>query len=190
MGDKGNRLAERSRFVELVPQHVSVMKRTAISLVGLADAEDAAQEAILRAWQTWESLNDEGAVRAWLLRITVNVCLQWRRGWLGKRIARTQPLTEDDNDTLVATLSEDPGASDHTGSLDIRSALNRLSAEERVVIVLRFYVDMDSEQAGAALGIPAATFRTRLRRALIALRREMSGSSQSNSSVVEGRRHG
>lgn len=149
------------------------MRRAASSLVGPDDAEDAAQEAILRAWQTWDTLRDEVAARAWLTRITVNVCLQWRRGWLGKRIARTEPLDDGAGEIYVAPLGMDPGASDHTGALDIRAALNRLDADQRLVIVLRFYTDLDSTEAGAALGIPAATFRTRLRRALMALRAEM-----------------
>lgn len=187
--DRGRSLAEKSRFATLVPQHVSAMKRAAISLVGPADAEDAAQEAILRAWQMWDSLNDEAAVRAWLLRITVNICLQWRRGWLGKRLARTQPLDEADGDLYVAPLSDDPGASDHTGALDIRAALNRLDAEQRLVLVLRFYLDMDSHEAGAALGIPAATFRTRLRRALLALREAMNQDAIGGTREGEEQRH-
>ena len=182
-------MVDRSRFVELVSQHIAVMKRTAISLVGLADAEDATQEATLRAWQTWDSFREEAAARAWLLRITVNVCLQWRRGWLGKRAALTQPLTDLESVEYVAPLSADPGASDHTGALDIRSALNRLAPEHRLVIALRFYADMNSNEAAAALGVPAATFRTRLRRALIALRAEMGQSDAPDSKPAEEPRH-
>lgn len=185
--DKGRKLAERGRFAELVPQHIPVMRRTAIALVGLADAEDAAQEAILRAWQTWDSLNEEVAVRAWLLRITVNVCLQWRRGWLGKRLARTQPLSQGDEEVYFAPLSYDPGTSDHTSSLDIRLALSRLATEQRLAITLRFYAGMDSTEAGSALGIPAATFRTRLSRALAALRAEMEHGALPDAAAEEQR---
>ncbi len=182
-------MADRREFVALITPHIGAMKHAAISLVGMDDAEDAAQEAILRAWQTWDTLKDAGATRAWLVRITVNVCLQWRRGWLGKRIARTEPLDDGDGDIYVAPLSIDPGASDHTGAMDIRSALNRLDADQRLIIVLRFYTDLDSTEAGAALGIPAATFRTRLRRALVALRNEMNQGATVGVETGEERDH-
>jgi DNA-directed RNA polymerase specialized sigma24 family protein len=67
------------------------MMRVAAALVGLADAEDAAQEALMRAWQAWKTLRDVDAVRPWLLRITVNVCRQWRRGNFGRHATLSSP---------------------------------------------------------------------------------------------------
>ncbi|HEV8190260.1 MAG TPA: sigma factor [Ktedonobacterales bacterium] len=69
-------------FAALVPQHTDAKLRVASALVGSADAEDAAQEAVVRAWDTWR---DASAVRPWLLRITANVCRQWWRGGFGRR---------------------------------------------------------------------------------------------------------
>src|SRR6185436_6617048 len=65
-----------------------VMICVAAALVGPADAEDAAQEASVRAWRSWDELRDREAVRSWLLRITVNVCHDWLRGRFGTRIRR------------------------------------------------------------------------------------------------------
>lgn len=155
-----------------IAPHLPIMLRAAAALVGMAEAEDAAQEAILRAWQSWRTLRDAGALRSWLLRITVNICRDWQRGRFGSRRARTQPLLADD-ELPLALLGDDPGASDATGALDLRHEINRLDADLRVIVVLRYYAEMDATEIGAALDLPPATVRTRLRRALARLRERL-----------------
>jgi len=103
------------------------------------------------------------------------VCQDWQRGRFGTRRARTLPLLDADGGPPLALLGTDPGASDHTGALDLRAAINRLDADLRVVLVLRYYAAMDATEIGAALGIPPATVRTRLRRALLMLRERLDG---------------
>jgi RNA polymerase sigma-70 factor (ECF subfamily) len=162
-------MAERQRFATLVPPHTRDMLRVAAALVGVSEAEDAAQEALLRAWEAWPELRDEGAVRSWLLRISANVCYQWQRGTFGRNRRLTDPLP-DDNDGTTALLEPDPGASGPTIALDVRHAVNQLDPRMRIVVVLRYYAGMDASEIGLALGMPAATVRTRLRRALETLR--------------------
>jgi RNA polymerase sigma-70 factor (ECF subfamily) len=65
---------DRAYFAAHIPLHITTMVRVAAALVGVADAEDAVQEALMRAWQGWPGLRDRAALRGWLLRITVNVC--------------------------------------------------------------------------------------------------------------------
>jgi len=169
----------RDRFIALLPNHADAMLRVAAALVGTADAEDAAQEAILRAWQAWPTLREQGAIRAWLLRITVNVCRDWRRGRFGTRQRLTESLSASAYEgaevgasvgASFATPGADPGASDYAAALDLRSALRTLDDDLRAIVALRYYAGMDATMVGAALGIPPATVRTRLRRALALLR--------------------
>ncbi len=163
-------------FAALAPLHMTTMLRVAAALVGVADAEDAAQEALVRAWQAWPSLRDKAAFRSWLLRITVNVCRDWQRGRFGTSRRRMEPLDAAGADDLTAVIGADPGASDHTAALDLRAALRHLDSEYRVVVALRYYVGMDASEVGAALGVPPATVRTRLRRALALLREHLNAS--------------
>jgi RNA polymerase sigma-70 factor (ECF subfamily) len=163
-------------FAALAPLHIATMLRVAAALVGVADAEDAAQEALMRAWQGRSSLRDAAAFRPWLLRITVNVCRDWQRGRFGTSRRLLEPLDTSETVGLAAALGSDPGASDHTAALDLRAAITRLDPDYRVVVALRYYVGMDATEAGAALGVPAATIRTRLRRALALLREHLSAS--------------
>jgi RNA polymerase sigma-70 factor (ECF subfamily) len=165
-------------FVALVPLHTAAMLRVATALVGAADAEDAAQEAVVRAWQAWETLRDPAALRPWLLRITVNVCRQWQRGGFGRRMRLVETLPEESGE-LLAALEASPGSSDHTGALDLRRAVNELREELQVIVALRYYAGMDATEVGDALGIPPATVRTRLKRALGILRERMTGNRTS-----------
>ena len=155
---------ERADLDAQLEAHKRVMICVAAALVGPADAEDAAQEASLRAWRSWDALRDAEAIRSWLLRITVNVCHDWLRGRFGTRVRRTESLDAAGVD--IARLDLDPGRTHHAAALDLRGAINCLEEPLRVAVVLRYYADLDSAEIGAALSVPAATVRTRLRRAL------------------------
>jgi RNA polymerase sigma-70 factor, ECF subfamily len=167
---------QSSDFAAIVPLYATAILRVAAALVGPADAEDAAQEAIMRGWQAWPTLRDSGAARSWLLRITVNVCRDWQRGRFGTRRRLTEPLADDEAIPL-ALLGGDPGASDHANAMDLRGAIDTLDETLRLVVVLRYYSGMDATEVGAILGIPPATVRTRLRRALRMLRGRMSAAN-------------
>ena len=184
-------MAEAGDFAEVAPRHTAAMLRVAAALVGRADAEDAAQEALTRAWQAWETLRDPDAVRPWLLRITVNVCRQWQRGGFGRRVRATEPLPEDEEEYgPLALLDADLGTSDHTGSLDLRAAINGLESELRTIVALRYYGGMDATEIGLALNTPPATVRTRLRRAVALLRDGLGASAPHHLRQPEEDPHG
>jgi len=148
--------------------HLPILIRAASALVGFADAEDAAQEALLRAWHAWPELQELAAVRRWLLRIVYNVCLDWQRGRFGTHRRRTESLT--DTTALPGLFDDDPGSSDHATSLDLRQAITALDEPLRQVIVLRFYAGLDATEIGAALTVSPNTVRSRLQRALTQLK--------------------
>src|SRR5215469_9660855 len=121
---------QHERFAPLVLPHTQAMARVAAALIGLADAEDAAQEALMRAWNSWTALREEGAVRSWLLRITVNVCHNWRTGHFGTNRSRTQPLdTESDEAIAPPLVGVGPGTTEHATALDLRLAVMSLSGD-------------------------------------------------------------
>ncbi|HEU5347266.1 MAG TPA: sigma-70 family RNA polymerase sigma factor [Ktedonobacterales bacterium] len=162
------------RFAPLVTPHTATITRMAAALVGIPDAEDAAQESLMRAWRAWPGLREADSTRAWLLQITVNVCRTWR--------ARSQSHGGMDHlDTMIpveGASSITLGASDHVNALDMRQALLTLSDDLRQIIALRFYIGMDSTEIGELLKASPATIRTRLRRALFQLRRALDDGRQ------------
>jgi RNA polymerase sigma-70 factor (ECF subfamily) len=162
---------EYERFASLVGPHTDAMARVAGALVGVADAEDAAQEALMRAWRAWPSLREPGAVRTWLLRITTNVCRNWQAGHFGTHRRATQSLDDATSQELLYRVGvSGPGNSDHAAALDLQGAVASLGEELRHVVALRFYAGMDATEIGELLDTPPATIRTRLRRALMLLR--------------------
>lgn len=181
--------ADLKQFLTLVERQTPVLLKVTASLVGFADAEDAAQEAVLKAWRARAELRDSGKLRPWLLRIAINVCREWQRGRFGQRL-RTQIALLDTGDTQRPLLSDegDPGTSERAAGLDLRQAIAALEDELRLAVVLRYYGGMDSSEIGVALGIPAATVRTRLRRALTLLRQQLRDSGPMP--VVERREGG
>ena len=177
-------------FCVLLDAHAATLTRIAAALVGLNDAEDAAQEAVVRAWRAWPALRERTAARSWLISITINVCRDWLRGRFGQRRRLTESLTgANDEPRPIAQLDADPGASDHAAALDLRHAISTLDEELRTIVALRYYAGMDSTTIGAALGIPAATVRTKLRRALGLLRERLGGAAApATDTDTEGRR--
>ena len=159
-------------------RHGEAARHVALALIGPADAEDAAQEALVRGWQAWATLRDPAAIRPWLLRITVNICRDWRRGRYGTHQRLREPLEEADLRPLAFIVSH-PGASFHTAALDLRNAVNQLDEPLRVVVALRYYAGLDATEIGEAIGIPASTVRGRLSRALAILRASLRESGDS-----------
>jgi RNA polymerase sigma-70 factor (ECF subfamily) len=175
---------EHERFSALVTPHSDAMARVAASLVGLADAEDAAQEALMRAWRAWPAFREEGAVRAWLLRITTNVCHNWQTGRYGAQRRATQSLDDAMSSALLQRASATgPGSVAHADALDLQRAIAALSDDLRAVVALRFYAEMDATEIGALLDAPPATIRTRLRRALTLLRDALDSSASAATSA-------
>jgi len=168
---------EADEFAEVARANAEAVLRVAAALVGPADAEDAAQEAILRGWLAWGQLRDRAAARPWLLRIAVNLCHDWRRGRFGTHRRRTEPLPDADLRPF-AQLGTQPGAGAHAAALDLRRAIDGLDEPLRLVVVLRYFAGLDATEIGAALGAPPATIRTRLRRALALLRDELADSGE------------
>ncbi|HEX8997472.1 MAG TPA: sigma-70 family RNA polymerase sigma factor [Ktedonobacterales bacterium] len=161
-------------FAPLVTAHLTAMLRVARVMVGADDAEDVAQEAITSAWRHRSDLRDIAAVRTWLLRITVNTCHNWQRS-CNKRAGRYALSLSEEPLLPEGLYTSDPGASDHAIRLDLRHAIASLEAESQQLIALRYFAGLDSTEIGAMLGIPPATARTRLRRALILLRERLNG---------------
>jgi RNA polymerase sigma-70 factor (ECF subfamily) len=126
-----------------------------------ASAEDAVQEAAIKAWRKLPSLRDRSAIEPWFLSIVANQCRSVRRGrWWS--VVKFPELRND-------SPAEDQNAS----ALDLDRALDRLSQEERVPLLLHFYMDMTFEQVGTVVGISMTAARSRIYRALDRLRTDL-----------------
>ena len=157
---------ERDAFERLLRPELPGLYRLSGYLLCDADAaEDAAQEAVLRAWRAFPSLRDHEQFRPWLQRIAANVCRdQGRR----RRVVKFVPLAGGRDELLAA----DP----FRASLDrmaIGRAVAALSREHREVVVLRYLLDLSNEEIADRLAVPSGTVKSRLHYAFAALRRSL-----------------
>ena len=136
------------------------LRAVAASTGNMTLAEDQTAEAFARAWASWRKVRRHPAPRAWVVRTALNAGASWWR-----RCRKETALT-----------SHDVAAADSAGTgLDtaVLTALRRLPARQREVIVLRVLLDLDIDATARQLGLAQGTVRAHLSRAMTALRHEL-----------------
>jgi len=133
----------------------------AVMLDDRSSAEDAVQEASIKAWRKLRQLRgDSRSLRPWFLSIVANEC----------RMARRQRwwsvLKLPDIASVVSTPEQ--GATS-----DLKAALLRLSPEERLPLVLHFYLDLPLDEVARALRVSPAAAKSRIYRAAKRLRSDL-----------------
>lgn len=131
------------------------------------DAEDAVQEALTRAWRQRRSCRTPEAPLPWLLQITRNESLRL----LGRR--RQRQGHESPEPSRHELRADEPGPEARVGELDLARAMAFLQPEERVLIGLRYVMDLTQPAAARALGLPEGTAKVRLHRIRARLRAEL-----------------
>jgi RNA polymerase sigma factor (sigma-70 family) len=160
---------DAAAYEEIVHRYQQVAFRTAYVITGsAAEAEDAAQEAFVKAYRALASFRPGAEPRPWLLRIVANearnrVRSTGRRHQLELRIAEGfRPGGAAPSPEAVAVAAEDRRR--------LLSLVNELGDEDRRVIASRYFLELSGEETAAALGIAEGTVKSRLSRALSRLR--------------------
>ncbi len=158
-----SKAGDKESFSRLIQPHLAAGYRLANAMLDDSGvAEDVLQESTLRAWRGVRGLASGSAVRSWFLAIVANRARTTRqRSWWS---------------VLVLPLSSAvhrPGENEIEERMDLMHAVRGLRPEDRVVVVLRFYEDMNSTEIAEVLGITASTVRSRIRKALSRLRIEL-----------------
>ncbi len=127
------------------------------------EAEDIAQDSMLRAWRRRATLRDGAARKSWLATIVRHEAL--------REFARKRPSPTDTIE--VAHGSDDERVLATVERADLHAALERLSKRDRQLVRLRYDEDMTQEAIARRLGIPLGTVKVRLHRVRAKLRREI-----------------
>ena len=157
----------------LLEEHGREIQSVAYLILGdRALAEDVTIETLLTAYDRGGSIRDEGALRAWLLRVATNKALTMRR-----TTARVADLS-------VLPVRPAPGdlAGDATDRVVLLGAVATLPIQMRAAVVLRYYADLPIEGVAAALGKSPNTIKAQLQAALDRLRRTL---AEPNPSATE-----
>jgi RNA polymerase sigma-70 factor (ECF subfamily) len=164
----GAQQGDRQAFGELVRRHREGVVNVVYRMCGdAALAEDAAQEAFLRAWRNLERYNPRFAFRSWVYRIALNLAVDALR--------RERPTTDLDAESL-ATESDGPEdwLERKQQAEQVRRAVLDLPPASRAVLVLREYEGLSYREIADALDIPVGTVMSRLNYARGQLRRALS----------------
>ena len=172
-------MSESRRFEARVLPHLDAAHNLARWLLrDAAAAEDATQEAALRAFRYFASLRDGEDAKPWLLGIVRNTCYSALARQLGR--AEVTGLDDDAWEALGAatgaTQGHDPAQQLHTQRerQAVDAALRALSPPLREVIVLREFEDLDYRNIAQIVGVPIGTVMSRLSRARARLKELLS----------------
>jgi RNA polymerase sigma-70 factor (ECF subfamily) len=154
------KLGDRTAFSDLITEEYQSAFRLAFALLhDVNGAEDAVQEAAFKAWRKIDQLRDGAPFRPWLLGIVANECRSMARGrWWS--VVRTGEVRT----TSAAAPAEE------NASFELRTALKRLPHDERLILILRYYIDLPYDEIAEHFGISSKAARTRTERALKRLR--------------------
>jgi RNA polymerase sigma-70 factor (ECF subfamily) len=133
----------------------------AVMLADRSSAEDAVQEASIKAWRKLRQLRgDVKSLRPWFLSIVANQCrmAKRQRWWSVVKLADMPALS--------------PGP-DHAGSSDLHQALLKLSPDDRLPLVLHFYLDLPIDEVAQALRVSPSAAKSRIYRAAKRLRSDL-----------------
>ncbi|HEY1420204.1 MAG TPA: RNA polymerase sigma factor [Candidatus Dormibacteraeota bacterium] len=156
-------LDERA-FAELLRPLIEPGFRLALAMLHDSQAaEDAVQEASFTAWRKLGRIRDRDRIRPWFLGVVANKCRNARRGkWIA---GVSLGLSED----LTVASSEERAVR----GADLRHAVSRLRYDDRLVVVLYFYLDMPLDDVAAVVGSSVGAARARLYRAVQRLRPDL-----------------
>ncbi|OKP97847.1 sigma-70 family RNA polymerase sigma factor [Paenibacillus sp. P46E] len=144
-------------FQRLAGEHRKLYAIAYSYLRSEADALEAVQEASCRAWMKHKKLNNEQAFTPWLIRITINCCMDELRR--KKRVIPAEKLKEKE--------AQEMRSSDR---LDLERAMNRMKPKYRHAVMLKYYQDMTIAEIAKVLNKPEGTIKTWLREGLGQLR--------------------
>jgi RNA polymerase sigma-70 factor, ECF subfamily len=153
------RALDQAAFVELIEPVLPAAHRLAAAMLRSdTEAEDAVQEAVYKAWRHRERYRAGAAMKPWLLAIVANECRAMRRNrW---RSVMTWPLG----------TSAQSARDEIDSSAGLRRAIHALPHEQRLVVVLRYYLDLRFEEVAEVLKISTKAAKSRTYRALEKLR--------------------
>ena len=170
-------------FGELVRRYQTAVFNTAYRLLGRrVEAEEAAQEAFLRAYRALDRFDVKRPFAPWIKRITVNLCLNWLESAKVKPQILAAEMSRDDrpvdmDDWAQSAPSPEQALVREEQSVQLRQAILALPPHYRAAIELRHFQELSYEEMAEALERPLSSVKSDLFRARKLLAEKMKGSA-------------
>lgn len=164
-------------YEELVSRYGAIAQRVAYLITGsAAEAEDAAQQAFVKAYYAIGRFRLEAPFRPWLLRIVSNeaknrIRSQGRQAGVAVRLQEGRPRDDAAPSPEVAVLSKERSSA-------LMEALSTLKTDDRTVIYLRYFLELSEAEMAATLACRPGTVKSRLSRALARLKTALGGQEE------------
>ena len=163
---------DAAAYEELVRRHQGIALRTAYLVAdNEADAQEAAQDAFLKAYRALGRFRRGAPFRPWLRRIVANEARNRRRS-AGRRQALVLRAVADAAPGDAARSPEAALVSAERRE-ELMAALDRLGDDHRLVLSCRYFLELSEDETAATLGVRRGTVKSRLARALERLRAEL-----------------
>lgn len=162
---QSSRKGNLGAFNTLVQVYQRQVYNLCLRMLGSAAAEDAAQEAFVTAYRRLDSFRG-GSFRAWLLRITANICFDELRRRRSRPAASLEAALEAGSPADVASDAAGPEEEALRGELarHLQQGLATVPAEQRLAIILRDIHGLSYEELAEALGCSLGTVKSRIAR--------------------------
>lgn len=167
------RAGDAAAFGELVERHRGAVYRAALAALGNdADAEDIAQEALVLAFRRIHQFRGDANVRTWMVSIAWRLSLSRRRRLWWKLHRKAAPETELH---VLRDVTPSPEARMQSAQFikKVQQQIRRLPPKLRDALLLAAAGDLTQDEIAAALNIPGATFRGRVRDARLKLKERL-----------------
>ena len=162
-------------FETLVRHYQDLAFRVAYLITSEPDeAEDAAQDALVKAYYALPRFRIGAPFRPWLLRIVANEA-QNRKKAAGRRIGLALRVAETPNSQSTTMSVPEDTLLANEQRRELLDAVNRLREEDRLIIAYRYFLELTESEMAEALRCPRGTVKSRLSRALDRLREELVG---------------
>ena len=162
---------DAAAYEAIVHAYQGIAFRTAYLITGsAADAEEAAQDAFVKAFRALGRFRSGSPIRPWLLAIVANESRNRRRS-AGRRAGLALRAAEEIPEASSPSPEEAVLAHERRGAL--LAAVERLRDEHREIIARRYFLELSEEETAGALGLRRGTVKSRISRALARLREEM-----------------
>jgi RNA polymerase sigma factor (sigma-70 family) len=163
------RSGDSRAYQTLVEEHQTIAFRTAYLITGsAAEAEDAVQEALVKAFYALGRFRPGAPFRPWILRIVANEARNRRRS-AGRRERLVLRAAEDPL-SGGAVPSPEAALLESEQRRELLAAVEQLREEDRLAIACRYFLGLSEEETAATLGWRRGTVKSRLSRALGRLR--------------------
>lgn len=161
---------DQQAFSYLYDNYAGALNAVILKMVDNKElTEDILQEAFVKIWNNFENYDKtKGRLFTWMLNITRNLTIDTLRS---KSFKKQQKISGDENS--VSSMEDTKTGLDKFDAMGLRKQVSNLKEDQRFIIDLAYFVGFTQDEISKQLGIPLGTVKTRMRTAILELRKKI-----------------